>query len=114
MNKCFAAAFAVLLLLAAEDKPKAAGGTDKLQGSWVIVGLITELRFRLPGLDPGYIDDLMLGVVTPVGDQGGEQGIALGRVFGVAVGGESGVHVEGGDSAGDNEEHARGGDRTLA
>ena len=37
----------------------------------LVVGLIDELRSRLPGLDPGYIDDLVLGVVTPVGDQGG-------------------------------------------
>src|SRR3984893_10666771 len=38
----------------------------------LVVGLIDELRSRLPGLDPGYVDDLVLGVVTPVGDQGGD------------------------------------------
>src|ERR1700736_6051481 len=38
----------------------------------LVVGLIDELRSRLPGLDPGYIDDLVLGVVTPIGDQGGD------------------------------------------
>src|SRR6202020_1777641 len=38
----------------------------------LIVELIDELRSRLPGLDPGYIDDLVLGVVTPIGDQGGD------------------------------------------
>ena len=38
----------------------------------LVVGLIDELRSRLPDLDPGYVDDLVLGVVTPVGDQGGD------------------------------------------
>lgn len=37
----------------------------------LVVGLIDELRSRLPGLDTSYIDDLVLGIVTPVGDQGG-------------------------------------------
>src|ERR1700689_5468647 len=49
----------------------------------LIAGLITELRFRLPGLDPGYIDDLMLGVVTPVGDQGGDIAKAAALVAGL-------------------------------
>ncbi|MDN2496804.1 acetyl-CoA C-acetyltransferase [Nocardia nova] len=38
----------------------------------LVVGLIDELRARFPDLDPAYIDDLVLGVVTPVGDQGGD------------------------------------------
>jgi len=37
----------------------------------LMVGLIDELRRRHPGLDPHLIDDLVLGVVTPIGDQGG-------------------------------------------
>jgi acetyl-CoA C-acetyltransferase len=36
----------------------------------LVTGLIDELRRRHPGLDPGRIDDLVLGVVSPVGDQG--------------------------------------------
>jgi acetyl-CoA C-acetyltransferase len=36
----------------------------------LVVGLIDELRRRHPDLDPNRIDDLVLGVVTPVGDQG--------------------------------------------
>jgi acetyl-CoA C-acetyltransferase len=36
----------------------------------LVVGLIEELRRRHPGLDPALVDDLVLGVVTPVGDQG--------------------------------------------
>ncbi|APE32821.1 acetyl-CoA acetyltransferase [Nocardia mangyaensis] len=34
------------------------------------VGLIQELRGRFPNLDEDQISDLILGVVTPVGDQG--------------------------------------------
>ncbi|MBC7373867.1 MAG: acetyl-CoA C-acetyltransferase [Frankiales bacterium] len=37
----------------------------------LVVGLVDELRTRLPGLDPARIDDIVLGVVSAVGDQGG-------------------------------------------
>jgi acetyl-CoA C-acetyltransferase len=36
----------------------------------LVVGLIDELRRRNPALDTDRIDDLVLGIVTPVGDQG--------------------------------------------
>jgi acetyl-CoA C-acetyltransferase len=36
----------------------------------LVTGLIHELLGRHPGLDPARLDDLLLGVVTPVGDQG--------------------------------------------
>lgn len=36
----------------------------------LVVGLIHELRRRHPDLDPTLIDDMLLGVVTPIGDQG--------------------------------------------
>jgi acetyl-CoA C-acetyltransferase len=36
----------------------------------LVVGLIDEVRRRNPGLDPALIDDVMLGVVSPLGDQG--------------------------------------------
>src|ERR1700680_4310165 len=49
----------------------------------LVVGLIDELRSRLPGLDPGHIDDLVLGVVTPVGDQGGDIAKAAALVAGL-------------------------------
>jgi acetyl-CoA C-acetyltransferase len=35
-----------------------------------VVGLIDELRRRYPSLDPATIDDIVLGCVTAVGDQG--------------------------------------------
>ncbi|WP_243792344.1 acetyl-CoA C-acetyltransferase [Saccharopolyspora gloriosae] len=38
----------------------------------LVVGLVDELRRRHPGLDPELIDDLVLGVVSPMGDQGGD------------------------------------------
>jgi acetyl-CoA C-acetyltransferase len=38
----------------------------------LVVGLIDELRKRNPTLDPARIDDVVLGVVTPVGDQGAD------------------------------------------
>ncbi|TQC45605.1 acetyl-CoA C-acetyltransferase [Rhodococcus sp. WS4] len=37
----------------------------------LVVGLIRELSVRFPQLDPAAIDDIVLGVVSPVGDQGG-------------------------------------------
>jgi acetyl-CoA C-acetyltransferase len=38
----------------------------------LVVGLINELKARHPGLDPALIDDIILGVVSPVGDQGAD------------------------------------------
>jgi acetyl-CoA C-acetyltransferase len=38
----------------------------------LVVGLIDELRARHPGLDPARINDIILGVVSPVGDQGAD------------------------------------------
>ncbi|MFH8221991.1 acetyl-CoA C-acetyltransferase [Streptomyces sp. NPDC018057] len=38
----------------------------------LVVGLIHALQERNPGLDPHQIDDLVLGVVSPVGEQGGD------------------------------------------
>ncbi|MDY7087686.1 MAG: acetyl-CoA C-acetyltransferase [Actinomycetota bacterium] len=38
----------------------------------LVTGLLDALRARLPGLDPAAVDDLVLGIVTPVGEQGGD------------------------------------------
>ena len=38
----------------------------------LVVGLINELKARHPGLDPARINDIILGVVSPVGDQGAD------------------------------------------
>ena len=36
----------------------------------LVVGLIDEVKDRFPNMDTNRIDDVLLGVVTPVGDQG--------------------------------------------
>jgi acetyl-CoA C-acetyltransferase len=36
----------------------------------LLVGLIAEIQRRNPDLDPALIEDVVLGVVTPIGDQG--------------------------------------------
>ncbi|MFF2493614.1 acetyl-CoA C-acetyltransferase [Agromyces sp. NPDC058064] len=38
----------------------------------LVVGLIDAVVERNPGLDPNAIDDLVLGVVSPIGEQGGD------------------------------------------
>ncbi|MDQ3616260.1 MAG: acetyl-CoA C-acetyltransferase [Actinomycetota bacterium] len=38
----------------------------------LVVGLLDEIKERNPGLDPQRVDDVVLGVVTPLGDQGGD------------------------------------------
>jgi acetyl-CoA C-acetyltransferase len=38
----------------------------------LVVGLLDAIRDRNPNLDPNRIDDLVLGVVSPIGDQGGD------------------------------------------
>ncbi|WP_199545672.1 acetyl-CoA C-acetyltransferase [Streptomyces sp. N35] len=38
----------------------------------LVVGLIHAVQERNPTLDPGLIDDIVLGVVSPVGEQGGD------------------------------------------
>lgn len=48
----------------------------------LVVGLINSLRERNPGLDPAAIEDLVLGVVGPVGDQGG----CIARTAAIAAG----------------------------
>ncbi|MDI5967450.1 acetyl-CoA C-acetyltransferase [Streptomyces sp. SL13] len=48
----------------------------------LVVGLIHEVRRRFPGLDPAAIDDIVLGVVGPVGDQGSD----IARIAAIAAG----------------------------
>jgi len=51
---------------------KATGSLHEVKPISLVVGLIHELRRRFPRLDPATIDDVVLGVVTPIGDQGGD------------------------------------------
>ncbi|GGT05699.1 acetyl-CoA acetyltransferase [Streptomyces kurssanovii] len=48
----------------------------------LVVGLIHEIQARFPGLDPAAVDDIVLGVVGPVGDQGSD----IARIAAIAAG----------------------------
>jgi len=48
----------------------------------LVVGLIEEIQRRSPSLDPALIDDIVLGIVSPVGDQG----MDLARTAAIAAG----------------------------
>jgi acetyl-CoA C-acetyltransferase len=51
----------------------------------LVVGLLDELRKRNPGLDPAQVEDIILGVVTPIGEQGAD----LARTAALAAGYET-------------------------
>jgi acetyl-CoA C-acetyltransferase len=53
-------------------KGKAAGSLHEVKPIDLVVGLIDELRTRNPNLDTNRIDDVVLGVVSPVSEQGGD------------------------------------------
>ncbi|MGW5000416.1 thiolase family protein, partial [Streptomyces hydrogenans] len=48
----------------------------------LVTGLIREIQTRNPGLDPAAVDDIVLGVVGPVGDQGSD----IARIAAIAAG----------------------------
>ncbi|MBS4727477.1 acetyl-CoA C-acetyltransferase [Mycobacterium sp. SM1] len=48
------------------------GSLHEVKPLSLVVGLIDEIRRRFPDLDEGLISDVILGVVSPVGDQGGD------------------------------------------
>src|SRR5688500_1040717 len=51
-------------------KGKKTGGLHSVKPISLTTGLIDEVRKRNPGLDPAQVDDVVLGVVSPVGEQG--------------------------------------------
>jgi acetyl-CoA C-acetyltransferase len=51
---------------------KASGALHGTKPISLVVGLIDELRRRNPGLDVERVSDLILGVVSPIGDQGAD------------------------------------------
>lgn len=53
-------------------KGKAAGSLHEVKPVDLVVGLLDEVKERNPGLDPARVDDVVLGVVSPIGDQGGD------------------------------------------
>lgn len=48
------------------------GSLNEVKPLNLVVGLVDELRRRYPDLDENLISDMILGVVSPVGDQGGD------------------------------------------
>ena len=60
----------------------AAGALHGIKPVDLVVGLIHELRDRFPGLDPAAIDDIVLGVVSPLGDQGSD----IAKIAAIAAG----------------------------
>ncbi|WP_165985763.1 acetyl-CoA C-acetyltransferase [Streptomyces sp. YIM 98790] len=61
---------------------KPSGALHTVKPVDLVVGLIGELRRRLPGLDPAAIDDVVLGVVSPHGDQGSD----IAKIAAIAAG----------------------------
>ncbi|WP_103503332.1 MULTISPECIES: acetyl-CoA C-acetyltransferase [unclassified Streptomyces] len=51
---------------------KATGSLHTVKPIDLVTGLMRRLGKRLPGLDPSAIDDVVLGVVSPHGDQGSD------------------------------------------
>ncbi|WP_018352973.1 acetyl-CoA C-acetyltransferase [Longispora albida] len=61
---------------------KASGSLHEVKPITLVTGLLAAVRDRNPGLDPARIDQLVLGIVSPVGDQGG----VLPKVAAIAAG----------------------------
>ena len=53
-------------------KGKKDGSLHEVKPLDLAVGLIEEIQKRNPNLDPERVDDVILGVVSPIGDQGGD------------------------------------------
>ncbi|MFC7495388.1 MULTISPECIES: acetyl-CoA C-acetyltransferase [unclassified Nocardioides] len=53
-------------------KGKAAGTLHEVKPVDLVVGLLDEIKERNPSLDPERVDDVVLGVVSPIGEQGGD------------------------------------------
>jgi acetyl-CoA C-acetyltransferase len=52
-------------------KGKPSGALHAVKPITLVAGLLDALRERNPNLDPARVDDLVLGIVSAVGDQGG-------------------------------------------
>ncbi|GAA3539265.1 acetyl-CoA acetyltransferase [Aeromicrobium flavum] len=51
---------------------KKTGSLHEVKPISLVNGLLDEMRVRNPDLDPNKVDDVILGVVSPVGDQGAD------------------------------------------
>ena len=52
-------------------KGKKDGSLHTVKPISLVVGLIEEIKTRFPNMDPALIDDIVMGIVSPLGDQGG-------------------------------------------
>jgi acetyl-CoA C-acetyltransferase len=66
-------------------KGKATGSLHATKPVSLVVGLLDEVRRRNPGLDPAAVEDIVLGCVAPVGEQGAD----IARTAALAAGYES-------------------------
>jgi acetyl-CoA C-acetyltransferase len=67
-----AEAFVYEAIRTPRGKGKKDGSLHSVKPVDLVTGLVGEIQERFPSLDPARIDDLVLGVVGPVGDQGGD------------------------------------------
>ncbi len=51
---------------------KKTGSLHEVKPVSLVVGLLEEIQKRNPSLDPGQIEDVVLGCVSPIGDQGAD------------------------------------------
>ena len=65
-------AFVYDALRTPRGRGKASGSLHEVKPISLVVGLIDEMRARHPELDTNQVDDVVLGVVSPIGDQGGD------------------------------------------
>ena len=67
-----AQAFVYDALRTPRGKGKKNGSLHEVKPIDLVVGLLDEVKVRNPGLDPARVDDVVLGVVSPIGDQGSD------------------------------------------
>lgn len=65
-------AFVYDALRTPRGRGKKTGSLHEVKPVDLVVGLLDEVRTRNPGLDLARVDDVVLGVVSPLGDQGGD------------------------------------------
>ena len=67
-----AEAFVYEAIRTPRGRGKADGLLHEVSPVDLVVGLLHELQRRQPGLDPAGVDDVVLGIVTPINDQGAD------------------------------------------
>jgi acetyl-CoA C-acetyltransferase len=85
VEKAMTEAYVYEAIRTPRGRGKATGSLHEVKPVSLVTGLIGEMRDRLPSLDPDRIDDLLLGVVTPVGEQGADIAKTAALVAGLPV-----------------------------